>query len=67
MKFFEITIHPYIQPGVESWFEEHEDGVQHLPCPAQLPDFNIIEPLWSVSKKQIPSSIISEATRSFSS
>jgi hypothetical protein len=33
---------------VESWFDEHEGKLQHLPCPAQLPDLNIIEPLWSV-------------------
>jgi hypothetical protein len=33
---------------VLSWFEEHEGELQHLPWPAQLPDFNIIEPLWSV-------------------
>jgi hypothetical protein len=30
---------------VPSWFEGE---LQHLPWPAQLPDFNITEPLWSV-------------------
>jgi len=24
--------------SVQSWFEEHEDALQHLPWPAQLPD-----------------------------
>jgi hypothetical protein len=32
---------------VQSWFEEHE-GEQHLPWPAQTPNLNIVEPLWSV-------------------
>jgi hypothetical protein len=33
---------------VQSCFEEHEGELQHLPCAAQSPDWNIIEPLWSV-------------------
>jgi len=24
--------------SMQSWFEEHKDTLQHLPCPAQLPD-----------------------------
>jgi hypothetical protein len=32
---------------VQPWFEEHEGDLQHLPWPAQSPDFNITEPLWS--------------------
>jgi hypothetical protein len=43
----------YIAPihtseAVQSWFEEHEGKLQHLPWSAQSPDVNIIEPLWSV-------------------
>jgi hypothetical protein len=34
--------------SVQSWFEEHEDVLQHLPWAAQSLDLNIIEPLWSV-------------------
>jgi hypothetical protein len=33
---------------VQSWFEEHEGGLQHLPWPAQSPDLNIIEPVLRV-------------------
>jgi hypothetical protein len=33
---------------VQSWFEEHEGELQHLPWPAQSPDLNITGPLWSV-------------------
>jgi len=50
---------------VQSWFEEHEDALQHLLFLAQLPDLNIIKPLVSFreqGEKQIPS-IISQATR----
>jgi predicted TIM-barrel fold metal-dependent hydrolase len=28
--------------SVQSWFEEHEDALQHLPWLAQSPDLNII-------------------------
>jgi hypothetical protein len=28
---------------VQSWFEEHEGEIQHLPWPAQSPDLNIFE------------------------
>jgi len=36
-------------------FEEHEDAVQYIPWPAQQPDLNIIEPLWSVSESRVRS------------
>jgi hypothetical protein len=29
----------------QSWFEEHEDALQHHPWPSQSPDFNIIKPV----------------------
>jgi hypothetical protein len=38
---------------VQSWFEEHEGELQHLPWPAKSPDFNIIEPLWSVVETRV--------------
>ena len=40
---------------VQSWFEEHEDALQHLPWPAQSPDLNIIQPLWSVLESRVRS------------
>jgi hypothetical protein len=33
---------------VQSWFDEHEGELQHLPWSAQSPDLNITEPLCSV-------------------
>jgi hypothetical protein len=38
----------YTAGTVQSWFEKLEGELQHLPWPVQSPDFNIIEPLWSV-------------------
>jgi len=39
--------------SVQSWFEEHEDALQHLLWLAQLPTLNIIEPLWSVLESRV--------------
>jgi hypothetical protein len=33
---------------VQLWFEEHEGELQHLPWPAQSPDLDNMETLWSV-------------------
>jgi transposase len=38
---------------VQSWFEEHEGELQHLPWPAQSPDLNMTEPLWSVLETSV--------------
>jgi hypothetical protein len=38
---------------VQSWFEDHEGELQHLPWPAQSPDLNIIKPLWSVLETRV--------------
>jgi hypothetical protein len=49
---------------VQSWFEEHEGELQHIPWPAQSLDLNITEPLWfsfgDWSGDQIPTSNISK-------
>jgi hypothetical protein len=41
--------------SVQSWFEEHEDALQHIPWPADSPDLNNIEPLWSVLERNLRS------------
>ena len=51
--------------NIQSCFDEHEDALYHLLWPAQLPNFNIIEPLVSFreqGEKQMPSKI-SQASR----
>jgi hypothetical protein len=49
MQFSKMTMPPFNIAGtVQSWFEEHDGELQHLPWPAQSTDLNITEPLWSV-------------------
>jgi hypothetical protein len=38
---------------LQSWFEEYEVELQHLPWQAQLPDLNITEPLWSDKEMRV--------------
>ncbi|KAK9747249.1 hypothetical protein QE152_g5485 [Popillia japonica] len=40
---------------VQSWFEEHQDIIKHLPWPAQPPDLNLIEPLWGIPEQLVRS------------
>ena len=41
--------------SVQSWFEQHEDALQHLRWLAQSPTLNIIESLWSVLESRMRS------------
>jgi len=56
----------HIARSVHSWFDEHADVLQHLPWPAQSPDLclrTIVVSFREYGEKQIPSSMISPATR----
>jgi hypothetical protein len=52
---FQGVICSYTPPEVFSWFEEHKDALQHLNWPAQSPDLEVIEPLWSVLESTVRS------------
>ena len=41
--------------SVWSWFQEHEDALQHPPWPAQSPALNNTEPLQSVLESRVKS------------
>jgi hypothetical protein len=55
MQIFKRTVRSYTQPEVLSWFEEHEDALQHLPWLAESPDLNTIQPLLSVLESRVRS------------
>ena len=64
--FQEVSSLIHAAGSIQSWFEEHEDALEHLPWPAQSPDLNTIKPLWSVSESRMRSrfsSIICQAIR----
>ena len=41
--------------SVQSWFDKHEDALEHFPWPVQTPDLNIFETLWSVLETRVRS------------
>jgi hypothetical protein len=45
---FQDNSHIHRAGSVQSWLEEHEGVFQHLPWPANSPNLNNTEPLWSV-------------------
>jgi hypothetical protein len=53
MHFFKTTVPPWHSRTLQSWFEEHEGELQHIPWPAQSADLNIIEPFWSVLETRV--------------
>ena len=56
MQFFQDdNLHTHTATSVQSWLEQHEDALQHLPWPAQSSDLNIIETLWSVLESRVRS------------
>lgn len=40
---------------IKTWYENHGDDFEHLVWPAQSPDLNIIEPVWSTLEARIRS------------
>jgi hypothetical protein len=44
---------PHTAGTAQSWFEVHEGELQHLSWPAQSPDLNITESLWSVLETRV--------------
>ena len=50
-----MTVGPHTARSVQCWFEEHEDVLQHPLWLAQLPNLNIIEPLWLVLESRVRS------------
>jgi hypothetical protein len=53
MLFPKMTMPPITAGTVQSWFEKHEDELQHLPWPAQSPHLNITKLLWSVLENKV--------------
>jgi len=53
--FQDDSPHTHTARSVQSWFEEHEDALQHLFWLAQSPNLNIIESLWSVFESRVRS------------
>jgi hypothetical protein len=51
--FQEHSAHIHRVGPAQSWFEEHEGELQHVPWPAQSPDISIIEPFWSVLENRV--------------
>jgi len=47
----DLRIH--IARSVQSWFEVHEDVLQHILWLAQLPTLHFMEPLWSVLERSV--------------
>jgi hypothetical protein len=54
--FQEDSISIHTAGTVQSWLEEHEGELQHLPWLAHSPDLNIIEPLWYVLETRLRNS-----------
>jgi len=50
-----MTLPIHTVRSVQSWFQEHEDALEHLPWPAQSPPLNVFEPPWRVLESRMRS------------
>jgi len=54
--------HTHSATSVQSWFDGHEESLQRLPWPGQLPDLTIIKLPWSVLERTLRSKFTPTST-----
>jgi hypothetical protein len=57
--FKDDSAHIHTFGTVQSWIEEHEDELQHLPWPELSPNLDTTEPLWAVLETTVRNRFLS--------